>query len=119
MTRRLWLVIGLLAACGDNDSKGPFDVRPSVAQLQVTHAPPSTELEVVDATGARAAVGTTDELGSLMFRGLAAASGYNFRTTQLPAVEDVGSIDVILVESSTVYPGGGAGRARGAGGRGI
>src|SRR3569623_882093 len=104
MTRRLWLVIGLLAACGDNDSKGPFDVRPSVAQLQVTLAPPSTELEVVDATGARAAVGTTDELGSLMFRGLAAAPGYHVRTTQLPAVEDVGPLEVMSVESSTVDP---------------
>src|SRR3569832_1936189 len=104
MTRRLWLVIGLLAACGDNDSKGPFDVRPSVAQLQVTHAPPSTELEVVDATGARAAVGTTDELGSLMFRGLAAAPGYHVCTTQLPADKNIGPHKKKTNKTSTVDP---------------
>jgi hypothetical protein len=64
-----------LAACGD-DEKPPFDVRSSVEQLHVTHAPPATELAVVDHTGAQVAVGTTDELGSLIFRKLPPGEGY-------------------------------------------
>ena len=98
-----------LTGCGDNRpasndapdaAAGPFEVRASVAQLQVTHAPASTELEVVDASSARVAVATTDVHGSLIFRALAPGPGYHVRTTQLSPVLDVGPLEVMSVESS-------------------
>ncbi|MEO8548582.1 MAG: CocE/NonD family hydrolase [Kofleriaceae bacterium] len=97
--RHAMVAILLTTACGD-DPAPPFDVRPSVAQLQVTHAPPATELEVVDGGGAQVAVATTDAHGSLMFRELAAGPGYHVRTTQLAPPEDVGPLEVMSIESS-------------------
>jgi uncharacterized protein len=100
---RAYLALVIAAACGDNAvGPGPFDVRASVAQLQVTHAPPLTELEVIDASGNQVAVATTDELGSLMFRALTAGAGYHVRTTKLADVEDVGPLTVMSIESSAV-----------------
>jgi len=92
----------LLAGCGDND-KGPFDVRASVQQLAVTHAPPGTELEVLDSTGAQVAMATTDDLGSLMFRDLAPGAGYVVETTAAP-IEKVGPLEVMSIQSSVVDP---------------
>ncbi|HET9992761.1 MAG TPA: CocE/NonD family hydrolase, partial [Kofleriaceae bacterium] len=104
MRSLFWVAVVILSACGDDVKSGPFDVRASVAQLQVTHAPPMTELEVVDGTGAQAAIATTDVHGSLMFRELAAGAGYHVRTTQLTPVEDVGPLEVMSIESSVVDP---------------
>jgi hypothetical protein len=98
---RLLLPICLLAlaACGD-DPPDPFDVRDSVEQLHVTHAPPATELEVVDGAGARVAVGTTDELGSLIFRKLPPDTGYKVRTTTASPAVTTGAHQVFSVENS-------------------
>ncbi|MBA3541379.1 MAG: CocE/NonD family hydrolase [Deltaproteobacteria bacterium] len=98
------LLGGAAAGCGDNEESGPFDVRPSVEQLAVTHAPAMTELEVVDASGARVAVATTDAHGSLMFRGLAPGPGYEVRTTTLEPIESVGPLEVMSIESSQPDP---------------
>lgn len=92
------LSLFLATACGD-DSAGPFDVRPTVAMLYVTHAPPMTELAVVDATGTTVATATTDELGSLIFRELAPGKGYRVTTTA-PPIEQVGNLEVKSIESS-------------------
>ncbi len=90
---------GSIAGCGD-DTPDPFDVRDSVEQLQVTHAPPATELEVVDSGGTRVAVGTTDELGSLIFRKLPPGSGYKVRTTTATPALTTGAHDVLTVAAS-------------------
>ncbi|HZS39153.1 MAG TPA: CocE/NonD family hydrolase, partial [Polyangia bacterium] len=66
------------AACSDGNAR--FTVRESVEQLQVTHAEPGAMLGVFDATGAMTQSGTTDVMGSLMFRHVAPASGYTVRT---------------------------------------
>lgn len=93
-------LIATAAACGDDGPPDPFDVRDSVEQLQVTHAPAATELEVVDAAGARVAVGTTDELGSLIFRKLPPARGYKVRTTAATPALTTGAHDVLSVDES-------------------
>lgn len=88
-----------LAACGD-DEKPPFDVRSSVEQLHVTHAPPATELAVFDHTGAQVAVGTTDELGSLIFRKLPPGEGYVIKTTTATPALSTRALDVLSLEGS-------------------
>jgi predicted acyl esterase len=58
-----------------------FEVRESVRQLHVTHADPNTELRVFDHSGVSVALGTTDELGSLVFRELEPDDGYSIEET--------------------------------------
>ncbi len=86
-------------ACGGGDDL-PFDVRASVEQLHITHAPPATELAVFDRNGGQIATGTTDELGSLVFRGLTPDSGYSVKTTTATPALSAGSFTVMSVESS-------------------
>src|SRR4051812_46057766 len=83
-----------VAACGGDDPP-PFEVRASVEQLHVTHAPPDTELAVVDGDGGQVAVGTTDELGSLMFRELAPGAGYRVQTTTATPALSTGPFEVM------------------------
>ncbi len=104
--RRLAVSIALLAsfitvaaACG-SDPEPPFDVRESVEQLHITHAPPGTELAVLDGSGAQVATGTTDELGSLVFRGLAPGDGYRVETTTATPALSTGPFTVMSVASS-------------------
>jgi hypothetical protein len=92
-------LLSCLAACG-SDEPPPFDVRASVEQLHVTHAPPATELAVLDADGAQVAIGTTDELGSLIFRELPPGAGYRVETTSAAAKLTTGPFEVMSVESS-------------------
>ncbi len=91
-------LLTLFAACSDDPP--PFEVRASVEQLHVTHAPPGTELQVLDASGAQVAVGTTDDLGSLMFRDLAPAAGYRVETTTAAPALKTGPFEVMSVEGS-------------------
>lgn len=79
-----------LASCADEEaplgtSEAPvtatFQVRESVNQLHVTHAAPGVKLELLDASGAQVASGTTDPLGSLIFRKVPAGSGYVVRAS--------------------------------------
>src|SRR5262245_54494684 len=89
-----------LTACSEDPPPDPFDVRDSVEQLHVTHAPAMTELEVVDGAGARVAVGTTDERGSLMFRHLPPGTGYKVRTTSATPALVTGVHEVMTVDNS-------------------
>jgi predicted acyl esterase len=57
-----------------------FAVRESVEQLHVTHAEPDVELHLRDVSGAVVASGTTDSLGSLIFRELEPGDGYRIVT---------------------------------------
>ncbi|MEZ4400439.1 MAG: CocE/NonD family hydrolase [Kofleriaceae bacterium] len=91
-----------VAACGD-DATAPFAVRTSVEQLHITHAPPATELTVVDGTGASFGIGTTDALGSLMFRRLPPGNDYFVRTTGTPT-QSVGPLTVMSRDNSLPDP---------------
>jgi len=89
------------AACGDDAATPPdFTVRESVEQLHITHAPPATELAVFDGTGTQVALGTTDELGSLMFRKLAPGAGYRVKTTTATPALETGPFEVMSTASS-------------------
>ena len=100
-TVTIWLAaIAALAACGDDPSPPPFTVRASVQQLHVTHAPVMTELAVVNKAGAQVAIGTTDELGSLMFRNLPPGDDYTVKTTTAMPALSTGGYDVMSLESS-------------------
>ncbi len=83
-----------------------FSVQPSVEQVAVTGAEPETDLVLYDRDGGAAALGTTDEQGSLVFRQVRPAEGYRVATADAP--EDprdrqVASepVQVIAVEGST------------------
>lgn len=90
----------VLAACSDDAAPPDFTVRESVEQLHVTHAPPATELAVFDGAGAMVATGTTDELGSLMFRKLAPGAGYRIKTTTATPPLETGPFEVMSEASS-------------------
>ena len=76
----------LFIACHGSSSSAlddgePFMVRESVEQLHVTHAPKHVELGVFDAAGKKVMVGTTDDLGSLVFRNVPPGAGYVVHAT--------------------------------------
>src|SRR5512139_3712363 len=85
----VFLVLPLLAACGDDSDGGAnnrldlstavpaaFTAHGSVEQVYVTDAAPGTELKLADADGLVVQTATTDDLGALIFRDVAAGSGY-------------------------------------------
>jgi predicted acyl esterase len=74
-------VAACLIGCSDGNAK--FEVRASVAQIYVTHAPPGTPLAVYNGAGHAVASGSADALGSLVFRDLTPGSGYTVRATTL------------------------------------
>ena len=57
-----------------------YQVRQSVGQLHVTHAPPGLMLGVFDGASTQVQTGVADKLGSLVFRKLPAGSNYQVRT---------------------------------------
>jgi hypothetical protein len=79
-----------------------FLVRESVRQLHITHAEPGTELRVVDGAGAELAIGTSDELGSLIFRELTPGAGYSVEETGAAPKQAARDLEVWSVEES--YP---------------
>lgn len=92
---------GLLPGQAPPDSgTSAFQVRESVAQLQITHAAPGTALTVVNASGAQVASGTADMQGSLMVRGLAAGTGYRVRVTDKPDQQSR-ALTVVAPDAST------------------
>jgi len=98
--RTVALACALAGAAACTEPAPPFQVRTSVEQLQVTHAPPGTELEVVGPDGAQVAVGTTDDLGSLMFREIPAGPGYTVETTTASPQLSTGPFEVMSEASS-------------------
>ncbi len=58
-----------------------FTVRGSVGQVFVTGAKPGTALAAYDGKGQRRATGTSDELGSLVFRNLPSGPGYKVQVS--------------------------------------
>jgi uncharacterized protein len=76
-----------------------FKVRGTVEQIYVWNAAPDTAVELVAPDGTVAATGMTDYMGSLVWRELEPAEGYNVRLTDDP--EDyTGPVTVLSVEGS-------------------
>src|SRR3954451_4162979 len=95
MKRAAWVVFVLAIAACTADGNATFSVRESVAQLQVTHAPPGATLTVVDALDAMVQTATADDLGSYIFRALPSGHGYRVeagtevsRHLPVPTVEE-------------------------------
>ncbi len=78
----------------------PFQVRGSVEQVHVWMAEPETTVELRDADGAAVATGTTDALGSFIFRGVAPGEGYAVAETDLDPPVVVSPVDVMSAEGS-------------------
>ena len=105
-------------------SSAPFQVRESVEQLQVTHAPPGAAIRVLDGRGQALQTGQVDGMGSFVFRRLPPGAGYAIRTGSvrgLPEAEVKGlrvrSIaeskpDPSLYSSQRLVPGHGYLRTR-------
>jgi hypothetical protein len=75
MTARSRVFLGVLAALTGCAPEPAFDVRETVGQLYVTHAPAGATIEALR-EGKVVASGTVDERGSLVLRRLAPGSNY-------------------------------------------
>ncbi|MBV1859480.1 MAG: CocE/NonD family hydrolase, partial [Nannocystaceae bacterium] len=71
---------------GGDPGTAEFEVRESVEQLHVTKTAPGTSLTLYDASGAEVQTGTTDDLGSLIYRLVEPAEGYVIRETDNPDI---------------------------------
>lgn len=102
------LIAASTTACTDEyfeDSQqalAEFSVRESVQQLQITHATPQSELSLEDATGEEIARGTTDDLGSLIFRLVPPGDGY--RVVDVATGDRSAALSVWSVENSLPAP---------------
>ncbi len=95
-----------IASLSETAGAAEFAVQPSVEQVAVTGAAPDVDLVLFDQSGAAAALGTTDEQGSLVFRQVTPGTGYRVANAQNqddPDVEQVASdpFEVIAIEDST------------------
>ena len=88
---------------GGDPGTADFDVRESVEQLHITKAVPGTSLTLYDASGSEVQAGTTDDLGSLIFRQVAPGDGYVIRETDDPDVY-TRDLTVMSVENSLPDP---------------
>lgn len=77
-----------------------FSVRESVEQIQITHAVPSGELQLLDAGKNIVDSGVADYQGSLIFREVEPGSGYRVVTGGFPR-EASRALNVVAVEDST------------------
>src|SRR5205085_1125949 len=88
----LSLTLLFAAGCGQTPAtdggNADYQVRESVEQLQVTHAPPGETLLLIDSTGAQVATGVTDGLGSYIFRHVAPGTGYLVRNQHILPVQN-------------------------------
>jgi hypothetical protein len=94
------IAVTLLAGgCGGGGTS--FEVRESVEQLHVTHAPPGATVTLVDAAGQTVQTGVADDLGSLMFRKVPPGSGYTISV----GTETTGRLTVMTEAESQPDPG--------------
>ncbi|MFI5301218.1 MAG: hypothetical protein ACHREM_24300, partial [Polyangiales bacterium] len=77
-----------------------FKIRESVQQLQVTHAPASTAISLIDPTGKVIQSGKTDALGSFVFRKVPPGDGYVVAAGGQPSLGH----HVMTIAESTVQP---------------
>jgi predicted acyl esterase len=90
----------LTLGCSQGAGSVSFDVRGSVAQIDVWKAPPGVPVEVRDASGALVQSGTTDTLGSIVFRNLPGGDGYTVTAPSLPAPNRASSVRVMTIADS-------------------
>ena len=95
-------LVSTLSGCGHDERFAPnalgtggpasFEVRGTLEQVYVTRADPGAKLQLLDGTGNQQASGTADDLGSLVFRGVAPGKGYRVQSGDetSPAVDVFG-----------------------------
>jgi hypothetical protein len=94
-----------LLGCTDDDfTVSEIKVRGSVEQLHVWKAPPLTKIEVRDANDAVVASGTTDDLGSIVFRGVPPGEGYSVVAPDLGSFRRPAPVRVLAIEESLPSP---------------
>ena len=91
----------LCSGCGEEplSPKASFEVRESVEQLAVTHAPVGATLRLVDAQGTLVSSGKADELGSLVFRKVKPGAGYVIDRAESPD-DHTGPLTVYSIATS-------------------
>jgi len=77
-----------------------FEVRGSVEQIAVWKAPRGVAIEVHDAGGALVQSGTTDSLGSIIFRNVPPGDGYSVTVPSLPARGTTSAVRVMSIANS-------------------
>ena len=78
----------------------PYKVRGSVEQIFVTHAEPDLKLEARNGQGKAVATGTTDHLGSLIFRKVPPGPGYRVYVADASPEVRSGPVTVMDVKGS-------------------
>jgi uncharacterized protein len=111
LRRALYLLsmVPLMLGCVDDVFTTPselseYQVRGSVHQIHVWKAPPNTKIELRDATEKVVTAGTTDELGSFVFRGVAPGDGYSVITPDIASSKPQGPVRVMTIENSLPSP---------------
>ncbi|MBI5609203.1 MAG: CocE/NonD family hydrolase [Deltaproteobacteria bacterium] len=84
---------GDTASADVDQGTGPLKAQGSVKQVFVTHAMPSTALELRDSAGKVLATEASDYLGSLVFRKVAPGKGYRVYVKDVPS-QYSGPVDV-------------------------
>jgi uncharacterized protein len=89
-------------AGGTADAKANpgFEVRGSVEQIDLWKAPPNTQVELRDGTGALIQSGTTDGLGSLILRKVPPGNAYSVTVQELAGPKTATPIRVMSVDGS-------------------
>jgi predicted acyl esterase len=107
--RYLLSMTPLMLGCVDDDLRGLNDpteltVRGSVHQIHAWKQPPGAKIEVRDANDIVVASGTTDDLGSIIFRDLSPGDGYSVITPDVPKAAPQGPLRVMSVQDSLPSP---------------
>lgn len=94
------LLLGL--GCTDDIIPRPSDAkaRGSVGQIHVWNAAPQSKIEVRDANHTTVVAGTTDDLGSIVFRDVPPGDGYSVITPDIKTDLPIGPVRVMTIEDS-------------------
>lgn len=88
------------ASTGDGSLTASFEVRGSVEQVDVWKAPAGASIELRTSSGTLVQKGTTDTLGSLIFRKVSPGDGYAVVAPQVPAPNTVKPVRVMSIANS-------------------
>jgi hypothetical protein len=108
LRRTLFLLLpaaALLIGCTDDPLLSPgLQARGSVEQIHVWKAPPLTKIEVRDAEDELVQAGTTDALGSIVFRGVPPGDGYSVIMPDNTSVAPPKPLRVMAIAESLPSP---------------
>jgi len=93
--------VPLASGCASDDEPQQFSVRGSIEQVHVWKAPKSTALVLRDAAGVDVQSGTTDELGSFVFRNVRPGDGY---VVEVESGGAMGPVHVMSTDGSAPDP---------------